>query len=151
MAQLTLYLFGPPRVAVDGVERYIRRRKAVALLAYLAVTRQPHSRDALATLFWPDFDQTSARDNLRHTLSELHQALDRKWLMIDRTTVRLGDDAKPWVDLWQFHQLLSDCQQHGHAKDQPCSACLPLLQQAVELYHKECPLLWNWPHHGFGR
>ncbi|MEZ4869776.1 MAG: BTAD domain-containing putative transcriptional regulator [Caldilineaceae bacterium] len=137
MAQLTLYLFGPPRVAVDGVERYIRRRKAVALLAYLAVTQQPHSRDALATLFWPEYDQTNARDNLRRTLSSLHRALDRNWLEIDRATIRLHSAGEPWVDVRQFQSLLTSCQQHGHAKEQTCPDCLPLLTQAAALYNDD--------------
>ena len=134
MTQLAIYLFGPPRVKLDGVERYIRRRKAVALLVYLTVTQQPHSRDALATLFWPDYDQTSARDNLRRTLSSLHRALDRSWLEIDRATIRLRDEADLWVDVWQFHNALAACQRHGHAHNQLCPDCLPLLQQAMELY-----------------
>jgi len=50
MPKLALYLLGPPRVELDGQAVPLGRRKAVALLAYLALTRQPHSRDALATL-----------------------------------------------------------------------------------------------------
>ncbi|MEZ4869781.1 MAG: tetratricopeptide repeat protein [Caldilineaceae bacterium] len=134
MAELSLYLFGAPRIVLDGAEIYIRRRKAVALLAYLAVTQQPHSRDALATLLWPDYNQTGARDNLRRNLSALHQALDGNWLAIDRSTIRLRDDTGLWVDVWQFQSLLAACQQHGHPKEQICPACIPLLQQAAELY-----------------
>lgn len=135
MAQLALYLFGAPRMEVDGVERYIRRRKAVALLAYLAVTQQPHSRDALATLFWPEYDQTNARTNLRRTLSSLYRALDRNWLEIDRTAIRLHSEGELWVDIWHFQHALTACQRHGHDHNQLCPDCLPLLQQATELYH----------------
>ena len=44
-------------------------RKAVALLAYLAVTGRPQQRDVLAALLWPELDQTKARGALRRTLS----------------------------------------------------------------------------------
>ncbi len=40
---------------------------ALALLAYLAVTRQSHSRESLAALFWPDYDQSRAHAYLRRT------------------------------------------------------------------------------------
>ena len=61
MSRLSLFLLGPPRLQLDGDPVQIGRRKAVALLVYLALTRRRHSRDALATLFWPDYDQSSAR------------------------------------------------------------------------------------------
>lgn len=61
MAPLDFYLFGPPRLARAGQVIDISLRKALALLVYLAVTRQPHSRDALATLFWPENNQREAR------------------------------------------------------------------------------------------
>jgi hypothetical protein len=45
---------------LDGAPVETDRRKALALLAYLAVTKQSHSREALAALFWPDYDQSRA-------------------------------------------------------------------------------------------
>ena len=50
MAQLAINLLGPPKIEVDGRPIEISRRKAVALLAYLALTGQPHGREALAAL-----------------------------------------------------------------------------------------------------
>ncbi len=60
MSQMALYLFGPPRLELDGTPVHIPRRKAMTLLAYLAVTGQSHSRDSLAALLWPENDQSSA-------------------------------------------------------------------------------------------
>jgi hypothetical protein len=48
MAGLRLFLLGPPRLERDGAVIDIGRRKATALLIYLAATRQSYSRDALA-------------------------------------------------------------------------------------------------------
>ena len=56
MPRLTIRLFGSPELELSGRPVETDRRKAVALLAYLAVTGIPQSRDALAALFWPDFD-----------------------------------------------------------------------------------------------
>ena len=61
MAGLALHLFAYPQVIVGDAPVEMRRRKEVALLAYLAATQRAHSRDTLADLFWPGYDQTSAR------------------------------------------------------------------------------------------
>ncbi|UCC87059.1 MAG: hypothetical protein JSV81_19745, partial [Anaerolineales bacterium] len=96
--QLRLCLFGPPSLArifatSKAAEKagewrsqqiHIGLRKAQALLAYLAVTRQRHTRDALATLFWPDENRSKARGDLRRTLSRLNRALGEGQLEIDR-------------------------------------------------------------------
>jgi DNA-binding SARP family transcriptional activator len=57
VSRLALYLLGPPRLELDGEPIQVSRRKAMALLAYLAVTGQFHSRDSLATFLWPEYDQ----------------------------------------------------------------------------------------------
>ena len=47
-------------------------RKEQGLLAYLAVeAEQPHSRDSLIGLFWPELPAADARNNLRVTLFRL--------------------------------------------------------------------------------
>ena len=86
MPRLELYLLGPPRVELDGEPVQIGRRKAIALLAYLAVTSEPHSRDSLAALLWPEYDQSSAPADLRRSLSLLNRSLGKGWLVADRET-----------------------------------------------------------------
>jgi predicted ATPase/DNA-binding SARP family transcriptional activator len=134
MAGLKLYLFGPPRVELNAAPVDIERRKALALLVYLAVTGQPHSRDALATLFWPDLDQQRGRAYFRRDLAALNTSLPGGWLIADRETVELNRDAAPWVDTEQFQRLLATCQVHGHASEIVCADCLPLLTEAAALY-----------------
>ena len=81
MSGLKLWLLGPPRLEQDGVALVLDRRKAVALLAYLVVTDEAHSRETLATLFWPDFDHKRARASLRRVLAALNKALGPGWLL----------------------------------------------------------------------
>jgi predicted ATPase/DNA-binding SARP family transcriptional activator len=135
MSQLRLHLLGAPRIEIDEVPIVVDRRKATALLIYLALTRQFHQRDTLATLFWPDQSQKLARGNLRRTLSGLNQALDREWLELDHEkNVALKQHESLWIDVVSFQGLLEQRQRHDHAQNKVCSACLPLLAEAVTLY-----------------
>jgi DNA-binding SARP family transcriptional activator len=50
-----------------GRPLHLERRKAIVLLAFLAMAEQRHNRDRLAALLWPDLDQQRARAALRST------------------------------------------------------------------------------------
>ena len=104
MSQLALYLLGPPRIELDGEPVQIPRRKAMALLVYLAVTGRNHNRDSLTALLWPEYDQSRALAYLRHILSMLNRALGEGWLMIDREIAGLNPDADLWLDVVVFRQ-----------------------------------------------
>ena len=77
-------------------------RKAVALLAYLAVTGRPHRRETLAALLWPESDQARARGALRRTLSVA--GVVGPALVLDRGEVAL-DRAGIWSDVAEFERL----------------------------------------------
>ena len=72
----------------------VERRKSLALLAYLAVTRQPHGRDALATLLWPDFDGERARGRLTPALVDLNAALGKGWIEAEGDQIGLAADIR---------------------------------------------------------
>ena len=72
MSELKITLLGMPRIELNGEPVGTDRRKAVALLAYLAVTAVPHSRELLAAMFWPESDQSRAFAYLRRTLWEIN-------------------------------------------------------------------------------
>jgi len=133
MTRLRLYALGPPRVECNDQPIDIARRKAVALLIYLAVTGQSHSRDTLATLFWPEYDQSRARAGLRRALAALKKALGEGRLEIDRETIGLNPDADIWVDVGRFHCLLAECRAHDHPERETCPDCVPLLTEAAAL------------------
>ena len=69
VARVTLLLLGAPRIEHDGEPIEVDTRKAIALVAYLAVTRERHVRDALAVLLWPEYNQSRARAALRRFVS----------------------------------------------------------------------------------
>jgi len=76
-------------------------RKAIAVLAVLAVDRRAVRRDTLAALLWPEASQDRARGTLRRTLSSLRTALGADRLLADRETVGL---ALPhdYIDVCRF-------------------------------------------------
>ena len=137
MSDLALFLLGPPRIKRDGEPVEIRRLKAMALIVYLAVTGSSHSRDALATLFWPELDQSRARAGLRRALAALKKALGEGWLDADRETVSLNPGAEIWLDVVEFQDRLAECRTHGHPQEEVCPACLPLLAEAAALYRDD--------------
>lgn len=109
-------------------------RKAVALLIYLAITRQGHRRDALANLFWPEYDQSHARATLRRTLSALNKALDGNWLLADRDTIALDPAIPIWIDTETFLQYVTEYRLSIYATEQPDPNGIDALKQAVALY-----------------
>src|SRR5262245_27736587 len=144
MSQLMLFLLGAPRVECGGAPIEVDTRKAIALLAYLAVTRRAHSRDALATLLWPEHDQARARAVLRRTLSALNKALDGDYLDADRETIGLRGDSNGttgsghiWIDADQFAERLAACRTHNHPPAEVCLRCLAPLGEAAELYRDD--------------
>lgn len=137
MSRLALTLFGPPRIERDGSPVNTDTRKAIALIAYLAVTQQPHSRDTLAALLWPEYDQPHARATLRRTLSALHKALAGTWLRIDRETLSLDQQEGFWLDIEEFKKQLAACRAHHAQPDLTCATCLCFLEDAATLYRDD--------------
>jgi predicted ATPase/DNA-binding SARP family transcriptional activator len=154
--QLRLSLFGPPRLTLEGVALALERRKAVALLAYLAIgagsagsrragngaTPVAVGREALAALLWPDYEQSRAFAYLRRTLWELNQVVGPGWVATDRDTVSLGPlavasqnaDQTLWVDVNVFRSRLAEARQAGRAGPRACAHAIQLLKEAAGLY-----------------
>ncbi|MEX0874613.1 MAG: BTAD domain-containing putative transcriptional regulator [Actinomycetota bacterium] len=102
--QVAVRLFGAPVIERDGQAVPVDTRKAIALLAYLAVARRPSGRDELAAMLWPDSDHVRARAALRRTLSALGTALGGAGLRTDGDAVSLDRDGL-WVDIDEFRTL----------------------------------------------
>jgi DNA-binding SARP family transcriptional activator/Tfp pilus assembly protein PilF len=134
LSGLRIFLLGTPHIEVNNVQVVVDTRKATALLAYLAVTRSSHSRDSLAALFWPEYDESHARAALRRTVSVLKKALQGNWLVIERETISLPSNPLVWADTNELHELIDECRRHGHPEEQVCKACLLPLSRAAELY-----------------
>lgn len=131
-----IYLFGAPRIEQSDRPIPLRRSKALALIAYLALTGQPHDREALLALLWPEFDTASARNNLRRELSLLKSALGEQLLTIDRMAVAWNATEAAWVDVTEFRRRIALWKQH-HADGGLCAACATELAAAVTIYRDD--------------
>ncbi len=134
MAQLKLFLFGQPRLERAGAPIEISLHKALGLLAYLAVTKQVYSRDALATMFWPESHQTSARASLRRTLYAVNKTIGEAILAITPESVSLDPRADLWLDVDAFSAHIRDCVSPATPNGELSPECLSRLTQASLLY-----------------
>ncbi|MGI8541652.1 MAG: ATP-binding protein [Rubrobacteraceae bacterium] len=136
MPRTNIFLLGSPRVERDGVPVEADTRKAIALLAYLAVAGTPVRRDILADLLWPEYGQKKARAALRRTLSALADARSEGWLVVDRENVSLSE-GEVFVDVNRFRSLLDERRHHGHSDGEVCRECVGVLSEAAEVYRGE--------------
>ena len=135
---MSLSLFGPPQIKRGDEPLSIQRRKDLALLVYLAVTSQPHSRDTLATLLWPEQSQADARSNLRKSLSRLKSQLGEDCLLVSQNEAGLNPDLSIQLDIARFDLHMREFREHGHRQNGPgphlCANCQRSLEEAARLY-----------------
>lgn len=154
MARLAVYLFGAPRYELDGVPLALDHHKPTALLTYLLLTGQLHTRETLAALFWPEHGQ--ARTFLRNNLYIIRQALGKtgqQWLYTNRDLVVFQPDSDVWADVSAFRHALLPCPTANHPDQYLCPICTARLEQAVTLYQadfltgftlRDCPDFDEW-------
>jgi DNA-binding SARP family transcriptional activator len=126
MVHLSLTFLGSFQATLGGKPiTAFRSAKVQGLLVYLALeNQQPHARDVLAALFWPDEPEAVAKKNLRQSLYQLRQVLGDAdpqkipYLLVTRSTVQFNPASDHALDVTAFETYLE--------KDQ--------LEQAATLY-----------------
>jgi DNA-binding SARP family transcriptional activator len=136
MSEVRVYLFGSPFIEVDGDPIALPRRKALAIVAFAAISDRMQSRATLAALLWPDQDESGARNALRATLPLLTKVSALPWLEIDRNNLMLNP-AHVWSDVQIFMKNLSRIRTHIHQDATPCVDCVAAMEDAVSLYRGE--------------
>jgi len=135
--RVRLAFLGTPWIECDGVPAQLDTRKAVALLAYLAVGDGPASRESLVTLLWSRYGRAGGHAALRRTLSTIRSALGRDVLATERENVGLSAAEGLWVDILHFRQLTARSAAHAHGERGVCRDCLPILEEAARLLRGE--------------
>ncbi|MCW5849346.1 MAG: bacterial transcriptional activator domain-containing protein [Anaerolineae bacterium] len=107
--ELRLQFLGAPQVHLGAEALTFTRRSSLALLAYLAVTGEPHSRQTLMALLTGDAAPTRASAHLRNALADLNQHIG-DYLQVTRHTVALNPNRPAWLDVHIFDKALADAQ-----------------------------------------
>ena len=140
MAGLSLLFLGQPRVESQDVEIALPRRKVLALLAYLAVSGRPHSRDELAELLYPDRDRDHSYSGLRQSLCYLREAIGTGWIETGPRTISLKRRKGLKVDVGEFRSRLD-----GGRGDQLAGAVRLCRGTFLSgFYLKDCPAFEHW-------
>lgn len=110
MVHLSLSFLGTFQASLGGKPlTNFRSAKVQGLLVYLALTTpQPHAREALAALFWPDQAEAVAKKNLRQSLYQLRQVVGdadspaESYLLVTRSTIQFNPASDHSLDVAAF-------------------------------------------------
>jgi len=127
---LRLFFLGPPRFERNDQPIDFSVANAIALLAYLVLTRSPQPRDHLLALLWPASPGDAARKNLRNTLWTIRKSLGDDVLHADEDRLTLRDDV--WIDVDEFEQVADSRWQIAEGMKLPA---LGRQLSAIGLYH----------------
>jgi hypothetical protein len=103
---LRLNLLGAPRISLRGVQLSFGRRKALALLAYLAMSGRPAAREVLANLLVDETTDNLARQHVRNALVDLSSQIG-DYLVVSRQMVAFNRALPYWLDVEEFQRLVS--------------------------------------------
>jgi len=131
--QIRVHLLGPPTIERNGKPAKVETRKALALLAYLAVERRSHGRASLVALLWPETNEVRGRAVLRRTLHALAAVLPAGLLLTDRDQIALSDDPRIWIDIDEVREAHLRCVESGTR----CPECPLPLRAATDLYRDD--------------
>lgn len=130
---LEVSLLGTPEIRYGGEPATISSVKAQALFYYLITTRQPQTREKLASLFWGDTPERYARGSLRNTLYNIRRAFEAlDPIIADNQTVRFDTSITYWFDVEVFERIIAE-----EVEAPPPARRLERLREAVSLYRGE--------------
>jgi DNA-binding SARP family transcriptional activator len=101
---LSILLLGPPRIERDGAPVELPRRRARAVVFFVAAHAAPVRREQLLGMLWPDHERASAQQILRSTLHSVRRALgpalvgDDPLTIADAVDIDYRDLAAAMVD-----------------------------------------------------
>jgi DNA-binding SARP family transcriptional activator len=129
MSTFQFFVFGPPRLTVDG-ETVSLPPQPAAFCAFLILNRQRRiTREEVQTAFWPDAAPERAQERLRRTLYLLRRALEphADWIESEGAELAIAPGVPLWIDYEAFEKTLMDAYRHDPPRRNP-------LEEAIALY-----------------
>ena len=119
-----LLFLGPVRFSRDSQAVELNIGKVQALLAYLAISGAPQTREHLIDLLWPQSHPEAARKNLRNTLWRLRRKLGEKVVITQDELVLLSSGI--WTDVSVFESGMQAQMRAAQPADESMAALLAL-------------------------
>lgn len=129
MQQLHIRMLGELAITLDDQQIILSNKKCAALLIYLLVTGEMHSREKLAGLLWGDLQESKARSNLRKVLFQIPAPL-KAYVINHRQTLSWNFALPLWFDLTEFQTAVTHIQTTSLNKD-----ALTHLPPTLDLYN----------------
>ena len=99
---INVTLLGTPSVKVNNKQIHFPFRKAEALFYYILINKQA-SRDTLINLFWSNFDQATAKKDLRNAFYSIKKAINCNVFMSPKREIILVNPEIHFVcDIFDF-------------------------------------------------
>ncbi len=143
--ELRIQLLGELSITLDSIEIHdFRSMKTKLLFCYLCLSKQRHTRKALAGLFWSELSEENASVNLRMAIANLKTHFST-YLIINRQTISFNEALPHSVDVVQFQTLVG--QVSGSNKQ------IDLFTEALKyykgeflsgIYLEDAPLFEEW-------
>ncbi len=124
MLTTRLYFLGPVQLYRDDQLVDLNIAKVQALLAYLAITGVPQTREHLLSLLWAESHPDAARKNLRNRLWRMRQVLGDDVVVAEGDALTLS--SSDWTDVSAFETGLSAHLAAGSPADDQLQAALNL-------------------------
>ena len=114
MSSLEITLLGEPGLRFEGKPLVLRAPRVTwSLIALLIMHPRPIERAGLASLLWPDREESKARTTLRSRLHVLLSALpaSSQWITCDTKTLAWNHAAPCRIDVLEFERAIAENRQ----------------------------------------
>jgi len=140
MTSIIVRLFGKICIIRDGQEsNNFTCGKSQALFGFLLMHRESlHTREKLATLLWPDYSASQAKQCMRQTLWQLrtllgsNQSSGGDLLLVNSEWVGINPEADLWLDIAEFEKAYNSVK--SIPPEQLEENEIEMIGRAVDLY-----------------
>ncbi|MBI5649226.1 MAG: AAA family ATPase [Chloroflexi bacterium] len=129
MVSPKLFFLGAPKFELGKKTIELASAKSIALLAILAIQREPQTRERVLGLLWAESSDDAARKNLRNALWAIRKALGEAAVMSVDDTLALGENV--WADVREF-ETISDFK--FQISDSPGKSEIENLKSKIDFY-----------------